>query len=98
MITDIAPPEPGTIRIVGTGQPMLTGVDLEIEVRQRDGQWIKLLGVCGATITLKADDFVRANMDVLVGTLDMSGVVPDGIVWVDHRSRWRRFLAWVRGQ
>lgn len=91
-------PVPGILRFVGTGDPALTGSDLQVEVQQRDGVWVPLYGVCSAIITIKTDDFVRARMEVLVGTLETAGVVPDGILWRDHRSRWQRFLAWVRGQ
>lgn len=90
--------EPGLIRVRGSGRPFLAGMDIHVEALQTDGTWLPLRDVCYATVTIAADDLVRARLELLVSEIDLSGITPDAVAWIDHRSRWQRFVSWLRGR
>lgn len=87
---------PGIIRVVGAGSPLLSGNDCRLEAQLGDGTWLMLRGVTAADIRIRSGPFVTARVEIELSALEVVGIVPDEIVWTDRRSRWQRFVAWVR--
>lgn len=84
----------GFVRFRGRDDDLyLVGPDLIIEVRQADGTWIPLRGVCSADIRMRANEIVTATMEVEICGIDAGAI--NAVAWSDPRTRWQRFRLWL---
>lgn len=87
---------PGYVRIRGAGSPLLITPELHVEAQLGDGRWLPLRGVSRIALEVSGNQerFVTATFDIELGGIDLEGVTPFEIVWIDRRSVLQKVSAW----
>jgi hypothetical protein len=64
-------PQPGALRLRSDSA---LAVATNVEVLQQDGRWLKLLCVTSVDLSIKPDDFIRAQIGVIPSQIDVVAI------------------------
>lgn len=88
----------GTVRIVGRaeGDVPLAPHECVVEVRQADGSWAPLRGVCSVEVHARPDELVTAHLVIEPTEVELVDMMVGRMQVASYASWWRRLVYKLR--